>query len=94
MTTLREHPKAVGQLVGFILLLALCYYTFFSALTPFAVASRGASASEVFVALLIATGLFVVLQYPMGALPDQFGRKPQMLVWSAATAVLIVPRPG
>ena len=44
-----------------------------------------------FVALSIATALFVVLQYPMGALSDRFGRKPQLLVWSAAIAVLIVP---
>jgi MHS family alpha-ketoglutarate permease-like MFS transporter len=91
MTTLREHPKAVAQLVGFTLLSTLCYYTFFSALTPFAVSSRGADAREVFVALSIATALFVALQYPMGALSDRFGRRPQLLVWSAATAVLIVP---
>ncbi|MEJ3651747.1 MFS transporter [Actinomycetes bacterium KLBMP 9759] len=91
LTTLREHPKAVGQLVGFTLLSTLCYYTFFSALTPFATRSRGADAGEVFLALSIATALFIALQYPMGALSDRFGRKPQLLVWSAATAVLIVP---
>jgi MHS family alpha-ketoglutarate permease-like MFS transporter len=91
LVTLREHPKAVGQLVGFTLLSTLCYYTFFSALTPFATSSRGASANEVFVALSIATVLFIVLQYPMGALSDRYGRKPQLLVWSAATALLIVP---
>ena len=91
LTTLREHPKAVGQLVGFTLLSTLCYYTFFSALTPFAVSSRGADAGEVFVALSIATALFVALQYPMGLVADRFGRKPQLLVWSAATAVLVVP---
>lgn len=91
LTTLREHPKAVGQLIGFTLLSTLCYYTFFSALTPFAVSSRGADAGEVFVALAIGTALFVALQYPMGALSDRFGRRPQLLVWSAATAVLIVP---
>jgi MHS family alpha-ketoglutarate permease-like MFS transporter len=91
MTTLREHPKAVGQLVGFTLLSTLCYYTFFSALTPFAVSSRGAEAGEVFLALSIATALFVALQYPMGVLADRFGRKPQLLFWSAATAVLVVP---
>jgi MFS transporter, MHS family, alpha-ketoglutarate permease len=90
-TTLREHPKAVGQLVGFTLLSTLCYYTFFSALTPFAVSARGADAGEVFIALSIATALFVALQYPMGALSDRFGRRPQLLVWSAATAVLVVP---
>ena len=91
LTTLREHPKAVGQLVAFTLLSTLCYYTFFSALTPFAVSSRGADAGQVFWALSIATALFVALQYPMGVLSDRFGRKPQLLVWSAATAVLIVP---
>ncbi|WP_216216169.1 MFS transporter [Amycolatopsis aidingensis] len=98
-TTLRQHPKAVGQLVGFTMLSTLCYYTFFSALTPFAVNNRGVDEVEVFLALSIATALFVALQYPMGALSDRFGRKPQLLAWSAATAVLIVPlstlvRPG
>ncbi|MCE3552901.1 MFS transporter [Pseudonocardia sp. RS11V-5] len=99
LTTLREHPKAVGQLVGFTLLSTLCYYTFFSALTPYATKSRGADPFDVFLALSIATLLFCLLQYPMGALSDRFGRKPQLLVWSGATALLIVPlsalvRPG
>jgi MFS transporter, MHS family, alpha-ketoglutarate permease len=91
LLTLTEHPKAVGQLIAFTLLSTLCYYTFFSALTPFAVTSRGADAREVFWALSIATAIFVALQYPMGVLSDRFGRKPQLMVWSAATAVLIVP---
>ncbi len=91
LTTLREHPRAVGQLVGFTLLSTLCYYTFFSALTPFATNVRGAAPNDVFVALSVATALFVVLQYPMGALADRFGRRPQLLIWAAATAVLIVP---
>jgi MFS transporter, MHS family, alpha-ketoglutarate permease len=91
LVTLREHPKAVGQLFGFTLLSTLCYYTFFSALTPYATKSRGADPFDVFLALSIATLLFVLLQYPMGALSDRIGRKPQLLFWSAATAVLIVP---
>ncbi|MFF5991672.1 MFS transporter [Prauserella flavalba] len=91
LTTLRKHPKAVGQLVGFTMLSTLCYYTFFSALTPFAVNTREADDVDVFLALSIATALFVALQYPMGMLSDRFGRKPQLLVWSAATAILIVP---
>jgi MFS transporter, MHS family, alpha-ketoglutarate permease len=91
LMTVRDHPKAVGQLVAFTLLSTLCYYTFFSALTPFALSSRGADAGQVFTALSIATALFVLLQYPMGALSDRIGRKPQLLAWSAATAVLIVP---
>ncbi|MEU6698250.1 MFS transporter [Pseudonocardia sp. NPDC046786] len=91
LLTLREHPRAVAQLVGFTLLSTLCYYTFFSALTPFATTSRGADATEVFLALSIATTIFVLLQYPMGAASDRYGRRPQLLVWSASTAVLIVP---
>jgi MHS family alpha-ketoglutarate permease-like MFS transporter len=91
MVTLREHPKAVAQLIGFTMLSTLCYYTFFSALTPFAINSRKASADDVFLALSIGTALFVALQYPMGAAADRFGRRPQMFVWSAAIAVLIVP---
>lgn len=91
LLTLREHPRAVGQLVGFTLLSTLCYYTFFSALTPFATKSRGADATDVFLALSLATALFVLLQYPMGAAADRFGRKPQLLIWSGATAVLTVP---
>jgi MHS family alpha-ketoglutarate permease-like MFS transporter len=99
LVTLREHPKAVAQLIGFTMLSTLCYYTFFSALTPFAINSRKASADDVFLALSIGTALFVALQYPMGAAADRFGRKPQMFAWSAAIAVLIVPlssllRPG
>jgi len=99
LTTLREHPKAVGQLVGITMLGTLCYYTFFSALTPFAVKTRHAPDVDVFLALSIGTALFVLVQYPLGALSDRVGRKPQLLVWSAAMAVLIVPlstlvRPG
>lgn len=89
--TLREHPRAVAQLIGFTLLSTLCYYTFFSALTPYAITSRGADDGDVFLALSIGTALFVVLQYPFGMLSDRFGRKPQMLVWSGAFAILIIP---
>jgi MFS transporter, MHS family, alpha-ketoglutarate permease len=89
--TVRDHPRAVLQLIGFTLLNTLSYYTFFSALTPFAIKFRGADSSEVFIALSIGTAVFVALCYPFGALSDRFGRKPQMLVWSAGLAVLIVP---
>ncbi len=91
LTTLREHPRAVAQLIGFTLLSTLCYYTFFSALTPFAVAQQGLDDGMVFWALSIATALFVVLQYPFGWTADRFGRKPQMLIWSGAIALLVVP---
>ena len=91
LTTLREHPKAVAQLVGITVLNTLNYYTFFSALTPYAVASKGVDDNTVFVALAVGTALFIALQYPFGALSDRFGRKPQLLVWSAALALTIIP---
>ncbi|MGW3626391.1 MFS transporter [Streptomyces sp. NPDC000880] len=91
LTTIKEHPKAVGQLVGITLLNTLNYYTFFSALTPYAVKSQGADDNDVFIALSAGTALFIVLQYPFGKLSDRFGRKPQLLVWSAALACLVIP---
>ena len=91
MQTLREHPKSVAQLIGLTLLSTLCYYTFFSALTPFAIRGNGLDDGMVFWALSIATAMFVVLQYPFGWTADQFGRKPQLLVWSSAIGLLMVP---
>jgi MHS family alpha-ketoglutarate permease-like MFS transporter len=91
LTTLRQHPKAVRVMVGVTLLNTLCYYTFFSAIPPYAVDSQGASDHDVFVALTAGTALFVVLQYPFGMLSDRFGRRPQLLFWSAAIALLVVP---
>ncbi|WNV76300.1 MFS transporter [Geodermatophilus sp. DSM 44513] len=91
LQTIKHHPKAVLQLCAFTLLSTFSYYTFFSALTPFAITFRGADKTDVFIALSIGTALFVALCYPFGALSDRFGRKPQMLVWSGAIAVLIVP---
>ncbi len=91
MQTIKHHPRAVLQLCAFTLLSTLSYYTFFSALTPFAINFRDADDNDVFIALSIGTALFVALCYPLGALSDRLGRKPQMLVWSGAMAVLIVP---
>jgi len=91
LQTIKHHPKAVVQLCAFTLLSTLSYYTFFSALTPFAITFRDAAKTDVFIALSIGTALFVALCYPFGKLSDHIGRKPQLLIWSGAMAVLIVP---
>jgi MFS transporter, MHS family, alpha-ketoglutarate permease len=91
LTTLQKHPRAVATMVGITLLNTLCYYTFFSAALPYAVDSQGANENDAFLALTIGTALFVVLQYPFGKLSDRLGRRPQLLFWSAAIAILVVP---
>jgi MFS transporter, MHS family, alpha-ketoglutarate permease len=91
LTTLQKHPRAVATMVGITLLNTLCYYTFFSAALPYAVDSQGASENDAFLALTIGTALFVALQYPFGKLSDRLGRRPQLLFWSAAIAILVVP---
>ncbi|QPP05381.1 MFS transporter [Streptomyces bathyalis] len=91
LTTITQHPKAVGQLVGITLLNTLNYYVFFSALTPYAVESQKADDNDVFIALSVGTALFIALQYPAGKLSDRFGRRPQLLFWSAALACLMIP---
>ena len=79
LQTIKHHPKAVVQLCAITLLSTLSYYTFFSALTPFAITFRGAEKTDVFIALSIGTALFVALCYPFGAMSDRFGRRPQLL---------------
>ena len=91
LATLQKHPKAVGQLIGITLLNTLNYYVFFAALTPYAVEAQGADDNDVFIALSVGTALFIALQYPFGKLSDRIGRKPQLLIWSAALALLIIP---
>jgi MFS transporter, MHS family, alpha-ketoglutarate permease len=91
LTTLQKHPGAVATMVGITLLNTLCYYTFFSAALPYAVDSQGANENDAFLALTIGTALFVALQYPFGKLSDRLGRRPQLLFWSAAIAILVVP---
>jgi len=91
LATLQRNPKAVGQLIGITLLNTLNYYVFFAALTPYAVESQGADDNDVFIALSVGTALFIALQYPFGKLSDRIGRKPQLLIWSAALALLIIP---
>jgi MFS transporter, MHS family, alpha-ketoglutarate permease len=91
LTTVQKHPRAVATIIGITLLNTLCYYTFFSAIPPYAVDSQGASDNDVFIALTAGTALFVALQYPFGKLSDRLGRRPQLLFWSAAIAILIVP---
>ena len=91
MLTLREHPQ-VGRPADrpHAALHALLLHVLLGA-DPVRGQEHGLDDGMVFWALSIATALFVVLQYPFGWTADHFGRKPQMLVWSGAIALLMVP---
>jgi len=91
MLTIRKYPKSVMQIVGLSMLNTLAYYTYFAALVPFATRQRGADGSDVFMAMSIGTVVFILLQYPFGALSDRIGRKPMIMLWAVLTAVSTVP---
>lgn len=97
LATLRHHPKAVGQILGFIAMTTLVYYTLTNALKIYAstpVADGGvvgASESDTFLALSIGLAVFILAQYPFGALADRIGRRNLMLACAVVFAVIIVP---
>lgn len=91
VTTLKRHPMSVLRVVGISALSTLCFYSFFAAMTPFAVQGRGADPTDVFMVLSVSTAVFVALQYPAAYLSDRIGRKPVLLFAAAAIAITIVP---
>lgn len=97
LSTLRDHPRAVAQIVGFIAMTTLVYYTLTNALKAYASRSLadggtvGASESDTFLALSIGLAVFIAAQYPFGALADRIGRRNQMLGCALVFAVITVP---
>ncbi len=97
LTTLREHPKAVAQILGFVAASTVIYYTLTNALKSFASTPLdkggliGASEADTFLALSIGMAVFIVLLYPFGALADRIGRRNVSLLCTAIFVVLIVP---
>ncbi|OZC42704.1 MFS transporter [Rhodococcus sp. RS1C4] len=90
-TTLRDYPGSVVQVIGLVSLGTLAYYTLFSAIIPFAVTFRNVDAGDMFLAITIGTGVFLLLQYPIGMLSDKIGRKPLLLVFSGGYTIVAVP---
>ena len=97
LTTLRDHPRAVGQILGFIAMTTLVYYTLTNALKSYASTPLdkggviGASESDTFLALSIGLVVFVAAQYPFGALADRIGRRNLVLGCAVVFAVIMVP---
>ena len=97
LTTLRDHPRAVAQILGFIAMTTLVYYTLTNALKSYASTPLdkggviGASESDTFLALSIGLVVFVAAQYPFGALADRIGRRNLVLGCAVVFAVIIVP---
>jgi len=97
LTTLREHPRSVLQILGTIAVTTLIYYTLTNALkayasTPLAQGGAiGAGEADTFLALSVGMVVFIALQYPFGALADRIGRRNQMLICVVIFAVATVP---
>lgn len=97
LTTLRHHPKSVAQILGFIAMTTLVYYTLTNALkiyasTPVAQGGAvGASERNTFLALSIGLVAFIAMQYPFGALADKIGRRNLVLACSLLFMVIVVP---
>ena len=96
-TTVRHYPKSVVQIIGFIAMSTLAYYTLTNALktyasTPVAKGGTiGASESDTFLALSIGLAVFIALQYPFGALADRIGRRNLVLASAVIFAVITIP---
>lgn len=97
LTTLREYPKAVAQILGFIAATTLIYYTLTTALKSYASTPLdkggvvGATESDTFLALSIGLVVFIALQYPFGALADRIGRRNLILIGLSVFAVIVLP---
>lgn len=97
LSTLRYYPKAIAQIIGFIAMLTLVYYTLTNALKIYAstpVADGGvvgASESDTFLALSIGMTVFILAQYPFGALADRVGRRNLVLACGLVFMIITVP---
>ena len=90
-STIRYHWRSVLQLVGFTFMMTLVYYAITVTFPTYAVEVHQADSREVFLAITIATIVYIALHYPVGALADSFGARPILLATSAMFAVMIVP---
>ncbi|GGI02376.1 MFS transporter [Arthrobacter liuii] len=92
--TLREHPKPIAQLFFFSGAASLSFYAISNALKIYIGDPHGpvrASSSDSFLALTVATIVYLALLYPFGALADKIGLKKQTIIALGIIAVSIVP---
>ena len=83
-------PEGAGPALRDHLLSTLTYYTFFSALTPFAITFRGGEDRRLRRTVHRHRAVRRAL-LPVRCHVGPLRRRPQLLVWSGALAVLIVP---
>jgi MHS family alpha-ketoglutarate permease-like MFS transporter len=92
--TLRQHPKPVVQLFFFSGAASLAFYAISNAMKIYVGDPHGpvhASGSDSFLALTIATAVYIALLYPFGALADRIGLKKQTMIALGILAVVLVP---
>jgi MHS family alpha-ketoglutarate permease-like MFS transporter len=87
----REHPAAVGRVVGFTVGGTVAYYTFAVYLPSYAQQAHRVSTSSALWASLAAQLILVLILPALGALSDRIGRRPLLIGFAAGFALLAVP---
>jgi len=88
---LPKHPRALLTVLGLTAGGSLGFYTFPTYMQKFLVNSAGWTKADATSVSAVSLLLFMVLQPAFGALSDRFGRRPQLIVFTALGVIGTVP---
>jgi MHS family alpha-ketoglutarate permease-like MFS transporter len=93
MTPAERSRFAKGIAVGlaFVCGLTVWQYTWLSFVPNYLIVTKGVSPSRAYLAMIGALGVGLVFLLLWGRLSDRIGRRPMIITWSIAVAVLYVP---
>ncbi|HZZ51584.1 MAG TPA: MFS transporter [Pseudonocardia sp.] len=87
----RDHPAAVGRVVGFTVGGTVAYYTFAVFLPSYAQQAKHVATSSALWASIAAQIVLVLLLPALGALSDRIGRRPLLIGFAGGFVLLSVP---
>ena len=91
MRALREHPGAVGRVVGFTVGGTVAYYTFAVYLPSYAEHAHRVSTPSALWASIAAELVLIAILPLFGALSDRIGRRPLLIGFGVGFVLLSVP---
>lgn len=86
-----KHPKEIFTVVGLTLGGTLAFYTYTTYMQKFLVNSAGVSKQDATVLSFLSLLIFMILQPAFGSLSDKIGRKPLLIGFGVAGALLTIP---